>query len=377
MSDLSNIGVSVIVPTWNRAELLEEMLRSVHEDRQRYDGPSEVIVVDSSEGEQREKIERSCRLHDAVYLAGDQSVRRKRNLGCAHARHDLLLFLDSDVTVEPGTIAGHAEKYLEGSHIGAVQGLTEFVGHGGFWWHVAELSGLTESFSNARKYPFQSWSITNNLSVRRDVFERIGRFRDDFPFKLGGDDLEMSYRIAHAGYLIASAPRAVALHAKTTWDNPRALLDRTRRWGTMESRTCSLHPELYRLSVPKNYVLELPLLVAPLLVAATSGETSVALVSAALLVLFVLQRYLRECRAHGGPLNPVHLLLALGVNARYELFRQAGYLSQGHRDGLVHAMLFNCYQARGSIGPDARRIATVLADLVFVLLAYGVIERVL
>lgn len=71
MSDLSNIGVSVIVPTWNRAELLEEMLRSVHEDRQRYDGPSEVIVVDSSEGEQREKIERSCRLHDAVYLAGD------------------------------------------------------------------------------------------------------------------------------------------------------------------------------------------------------------------------------------------------------------------------------------------------------------------
>ena len=71
------------------------------------------------------------------------------------------------------------------------------------------------------------------------------------------------------------------------------------------------------------------------------------------------------------------MLLALGVNARYELFRQAGYLSQGHRDGLVHAMLFNCYQARGPIGPDARRIATVLADLVFVLLAYGVIERVL
>lgn len=371
------IGVSIIVPTWNRSALLDAMLASLARERRAYAGETEVIVVDSSEGEERRRIEESCARYGAVLLTGEQSVRKKRNLGVAHARYPLLLFLDSDVVIEPGLIQTHVDAYERpGARVGAAQGLTEFVGDGGFWWHVAELSGLTDSFSNARKYPFQSWSITNNLSVRRDVFEKIGRFRDDFPFKLGGDDLEMSYRIAHAGYMIASAPGAVALHSKETWDRPQALLDRTKRWGFMESRICDLHPELYKFVIPKTYVFELPLLVL-LIAAACLGAGTAAAAGALLLVaLLALQRYRGACAAHGRLVNPVHLLVATGLNVRYEWFRLAGHWSLGRRTAFVHGMVFNHYQARGSFAADAARLKRLFLDALVVCLVVGVVAYV-
>ena len=155
-------GISVIVPTWNRADLLNSMLESLHREIESYEGECEVIVVDSSEGEQKDAIVESCTRYGALYCEGDQSVRRKRNLGVDRSRFELLLFLDSDIVVEPGILKAHVEAYNKGGFIGAVQGLTRFVGKGGVFWKTAELSGLVDSFSNAEKYPFQSWSITKN-----------------------------------------------------------------------------------------------------------------------------------------------------------------------------------------------------------------------
>ncbi len=376
--EVAPTGVSVIVPTWNRSVLLDAMLASLAHEREVYPGETEVIVVDSSEGDERQRIEESCARYNARLLSGEQNVRRKRNLGVSQARYPLLLFLDSDVVVEPGLIQTHVDAYSRpGVRVGAAQGLTEFVGHGGFWWHVAELSGLTDSFSNARKYPFQSWSITNNLSVRRDVFEEVGRFRDDFPFKLGGDDLEMSYRIAHAGYMIASAPGAVALHSKETWDRPQALLDRTKRWGFMESRICDLHPELYKFSVPKTYVFALPILILFMGAACLGGGVAPASGALVLFSLLAFQRYSSACRVQGRLVNPIHLLIAVLFSARYECFRLAGHLSLGRRTAFAHTMVFNHYQARESLAGDSARLKRLFLNAVAACLVAGVIAYVL
>lgn len=367
-------GISVIIPSWNRAKILTRMLESLAGERARFDGNSEVIVVDSSEGEEQSLIIAACEQYDAYYVEGPQSVRKKRNIGAREANFELLLFLDSDIVATPGLFQAHVEAYEGHDYVGAVQGLTEFVGDGGFWWKVAEKSGLIDSFSNARKYPFQSWSITNNLSVRRDVFFKIGCFWENFPFKLGGDDLEMSYRIAYAGYMIASAPDAIVLHTKETWDNASALLDRTKRWGTMESLICDLHPELYKVVMPKNYVFEIPLLAAMTLC------TFFKCISAAgvlfLLVLFLTGRFVLECKKQHRFVNPVYLIFASAINARYEFFRLVGFARKGKKTAFMHAMVFNYHQVRGSYSSDAARLAwmmfTYLATVVFL----GVIAHV-
>ena len=41
---------SIVIPTWNRSHLLDALLKSLYEERQRFTGGNtEVIVVDSSE----------------------------------------------------------------------------------------------------------------------------------------------------------------------------------------------------------------------------------------------------------------------------------------------------------------------------------------
>lgn len=52
-------------------------------------------------------------------------------------------------------------------------------------------------------------TIGNNVSFKKSVLEEIGMFEENFPFKLGGDDLDMTYRVTKAGYMIGSAPNAV------------------------------------------------------------------------------------------------------------------------------------------------------------------------
>lgn len=361
------MNVSIIIPTWNRSQLLEKLLESLQSESHCFDGDIEVVVVDSSDGNEKLNIQTACAKYGALYLHGEQSVRKKRNLGVRESHNELLLFLDSDVIALQGLVAAHVDAYNNREDIGAAQGLTEFVGKNTFLWNSTKLSKLVWSFSNAKRFPYQSWSITNNLSVRRDVFDEIGGFCEDFPFKLGGDDLEMSYRINKAGYLIASAPDAVAEHSKETWNHVSALYDRARRWGTMESQICNLHPELYRYSIPPNYVFESLAVLMLLLLAICLNDVKPLFMVLIALMLFCAQKWIGEIRQHKRFIWLHHLAAGCTINALYEFFRIKGHVKQKHRFPMLHAFVFNAYQVRGSFYEDSPRLWLMLFDYLTIL----------
>ena len=94
---------SIVIPTWNRSELVEALLKSVYDERERYTaGSTEVLIVDSSTGDEKDSIISSCKKYDAIYVEGDDSVRKKRNKGIRLSKYDYILFIDSDVVVEKG-----------------------------------------------------------------------------------------------------------------------------------------------------------------------------------------------------------------------------------------------------------------------------------
>lgn len=228
---------SIVIPTWNRSELVDALLKSLYDERNRYKlGNTEVLIVDSSTDGEKDNIVSSCEKYDAVYIEGDDSVRKKRNKGIRSSKYDYIIFIDSDVTVEKGILDEYVEAYKNPYKVklGGVLGYTEFVGKRSFWWKMLERTSLVNSFSFARDYPFHSWTIGNNVSFRKSVLEEIGMFEENFPFKLGGDDLDMTYRVTKAGYMISSAPNAVTYHSRKTWNNYKAVHDRAKRWGTME-----------------------------------------------------------------------------------------------------------------------------------------------
>ena len=75
----TTVDFSIVIPTWNRKEYVERLLKSIAEDRQSYTGGSaEIIIVDSSVDEERDSIMESCKRYGARYIEGPDSVRKKR-----------------------------------------------------------------------------------------------------------------------------------------------------------------------------------------------------------------------------------------------------------------------------------------------------------
>lgn len=248
------MNFSIVIPTWNRSKLVDALLESLYEERKNYDSKeTEVLIVDSSKGEEKASIMESCVKYDAQYVEGDDSVRKKRNKGIDLAKYEYILFIDSDVTVKPGLLRRHAATLSEStsnSKITGSFGLTEFVGEKNFWWKVIEYTSFLDSFGFAKFMPFVSWTIGNNVAFRKDELIKIGKFEEDFPFKLGGDDLDMTYRYTKAGNLIKTTSKAVTYHSRETWNSRKAVNDRAKRWGTMEYYILKRYPELVHRRLP-------------------------------------------------------------------------------------------------------------------------------
>ena len=353
---------SIVIPTWNRSHLLDALLKSLYEERQNYQGgQTEVLVVDSSKDTEKENIVASCDKYDAIYIEGDDSVRKKRNKGIIASKYDYILFIDSDVVVEKGLLDEYVSAYKSNSHVklGGVLGYTEFVGKKTFWWKILELTSLINSFSFARDYPFHSWTIGNNVSFKKSILEEIGMFEENFPFKLGGDDLDMTYRVTKAGYMIGSAPNAVTYHSRETWNNFKAIHNRAMRWGTMERIICNRHPELYKRVIPKNYLLILIAFVFSAIVSGISRDILPVLSVGLLAIWNFIWIYVKRIRTKGF-CNPFYFCCAMCIQGMYECYRIKQSLKEKSLGAFYCGQVFNRFQIKYEIKDDSKRIWELL-----------------
>ena len=359
---------SIVIPTWNRSNLLHALLNSLFEERKRYmGGNTEVIVVDSSKDLEKEKIMASCYKYDAIYMEGDDSVRKKRNKGIKASQYDYILFIDSDVVVEKGLLDEYVKGYQNNRHVklGGILGYTEFVGKKTFWWKILESTSLINSFSFARDYPFHSWTIGNNVSFKKSVLEEIGMFEENFPFKLGGDDLDMTYRVTKAGYMIGSAPNAITYHSRETWNSFKAIHNRAKRWGTMERIICNRHKELYKRVIPKNYVLITLALIVSALVSAISHNILPVISVGALAIWDSIWAYVKRVKSKGW-CNPLYFYCAMGVQGIYELYRIKQSLKERSLGAFYCGQVFNRFQIKYGMNDDSARIWELLLSYMII-----------
>lgn len=353
---------SIVIPTWNRSELVEALLKSLYDERERYtSGKTEVLIVDSSTDNEKDSIMSSCKKYDAIYVEGDDSVRKKRNKGIRQSKYDYILFIDSDVVVEKGLLDEYVEAYKNPYQVklGGVLGYTEFVGKRTFWWKMLERTSLVNSFSFARDYPFHSWTIGNNVSFKKSVLEEIGMFEENFPFKLGGDDLDMTYRVTKAGYMIGSAPNAVTYHSRKTWNNYKAVHDRAKRWGTMENFIVGRHPELYKKVIPKNYVLETIAFLFMGILSLILKNWLPIMIAVSWIVLNWIIDYVIDVKRKGF-CSPIYYFGAQIIQSQYEFYRVLGSLKNGSFGALYRGMIFNRFQIKFGMANEAFRIKKLI-----------------
>jgi GT2 family glycosyltransferase len=220
---MSSRGVSIIVATYNRDEVLLETLARLFA----LNPPaSEIIVVDQTKNHSRE-VSSSL---DAWQTSGrirwlrlrDPSIPGAMNRGLLEASHPTVVFVDDDIIPHSGLVEEHANA-LEKTGAALVAG------------RVIQPWQAGRDFSNDRCFHFASvrpaWILDfmgTNFSVCRETALKLGGFDEQFVSVAYNFEAEFAHRLRRAGYRIYYEPAAVIHHLRVSAGGTRAFGDHLR-----------------------------------------------------------------------------------------------------------------------------------------------------
>lgn len=216
-------AVSVIIPTYNRKDLLRETLNSLAQ--QTYpSGQFEVIVVDDGSTDGTAAIAEEPYPFTLRYLVqSNQGDAEARNLGVRQSQADILVFLDDDILVEPDYLA-HLIPAHEGSKkrivIGTWHLWTDETTSFAHRLHASSASDrISEDIQTVKELSFSD-VFSNNMSLRREAYFNIGMMHGlDFPGSSMWCDLDFSYRAYKQGYEFFRSTKAICWHRDHTVRN--------------------------------------------------------------------------------------------------------------------------------------------------------------
>lgn len=206
--------VSVIVPTFNRAPILERCLAHLRAQTLPADRFEVIVVDDGSSDATPEVLAAAGVIHEHQPNLGPAAAR---NRGLARARGDWVLFLNDDALLEPRALEIHLEEHALRGPKDAVLGL--FRMDPGFTptdrpvGYCMDRSDLVFDFARMRAgqpYGHQHF-YTCNVSLARNVLLEH-RFDERF-VRMGAEDIELGIRLHLAGTRVWYRPDCVALHA--------------------------------------------------------------------------------------------------------------------------------------------------------------------
>jgi len=244
------LTVAVVIPVYNRVELLRRTLAGLMVQR---GYPAHLISVVVADDGSEEVAALALAVEEAAEHLHITTVRqeregygagRARNLGAAAARAEVLLFVDADCLPDPELVAGHMAWHhradnlvVVGSrqHVDSTGVSAEAVADGSidirrlvkgddppdeafapedwrrtFYRRTAGLRHGNEAFRSL---------LTGNCSLRRDRFLEVGGFSTDF-HHWGGEDTELGWRLFSAGMFFVPANRAAIYHQQQEESHP-------------------------------------------------------------------------------------------------------------------------------------------------------------
>ena len=170
--------VSIIIPTKNSMNALQDLLRSISE--QNYVN-KEIIVIDNYSSDGTQRI--ASKFGAKVILARTERSKA-RNLGAEQAIGEYLLFLDSDMELSSGVLINCVDVIQTGRYGACI--VREVTDGKGYWANVRSLE--------RRTYEGDSLFETATF-FKRDVFFQVGRFSEAL---VGFEDYDLQARLEEA-----------------------------------------------------------------------------------------------------------------------------------------------------------------------------------
>jgi glycosyltransferase involved in cell wall biosynthesis len=160
--------LSIVIPAYNEARLIERTLESVATSVAANAATcftSEVIVVDNNSTDKTAEIARQAGAR--VVFEPINQIGRARNTGAAQATGEWLLFLDADSLLSPGLLADILRVIDSGKYVGCGSTLRM---DGLPWWANLTLQLWTSTSVLCR------WAAGALVVCRRDAFQAVGGF---------------------------------------------------------------------------------------------------------------------------------------------------------------------------------------------------------
>ncbi len=180
--------LSIIIPAFNEARLIERCLQSVATSVAAISTPgftSDVIVVDNNSTDNTAELARQAGAR--IVFEPINQISRARNAGAAHATGDWLLFLDADSLLSPGLLGDIERLIQDEKHVGCGSTLRM---EGLPWWASMTLGFWTAVSVHCR------WAAGALLVCRRDAFEDIGGFDQNV---YASEEITLSKRLKQWG----------------------------------------------------------------------------------------------------------------------------------------------------------------------------------
>ncbi len=187
---MPDLTLTVIIPVYNDAAVLEKCLRAV----MTADGSPQVIVVDDASTDASAAIAEHfpCTV---LRLKKNSGAASARNHGAESARGDILFFLDSDILVESDTFVRILQIFQAHPEIAALFGSyqSDTVPQN----FVSQYKNLLHHYTHQIARADAATFCGGYGAVRRAVFQELSGFDTSYRAL---EDIEFGYRLHNNGY---------------------------------------------------------------------------------------------------------------------------------------------------------------------------------
>lgn len=201
--------ISVIIPTYNEKAVLEDCIQSLGDQTL---ADFEIIVVDDGSSDKTiQKLQNPKTPGLKILRQEHKGAGAARNLGAKHAKGQILVFVDADMTFDQYFLEKLTDPIFQ-AKVNGTFSKEEFVSNWGNAW--ARCWNIQEGWVDKRRHPKNYPDIQPVFrAILKSEFDKVGGFTP------GGydDDWSLSKKLE---YEAVSAPNAIFYHK-----NPDNLLE--------------------------------------------------------------------------------------------------------------------------------------------------------
>ena len=174
--------ISVIIPSYNRAALVEQTVRSVL--AQSFSDRELIIVDDGSTDDTHDRLRDLIGAGQCRYIyQNNQGRSEARNAGAGVASSTYLMFLDSDDVLEPAALQTLFEHAMKDKNAGLIAGMKVLVNDQGEQQGAPEPFQLEAEFTGKRindAYIDGLIFTPSAYIVKRSLFDKVGGYDKSF-----------------------------------------------------------------------------------------------------------------------------------------------------------------------------------------------------